>query len=749
MSLAAALSLAASADAGAPPPCLADTCGAAAVCPSDQVAKPVSKTPPMLPDLSGLPVEIESAGAEVTVRGEARLKGPVRVQQGPRTLTAGEATYQDSTRSVDVSEAVTYQDSQLTLAGDTGTWNPNGTGEFKNADFLLSQRASHGHAADIKLSADGKLALTDVSYTACPAGRPDWMLRAGRVDIEQATQEGTAHDMTLDVRGIPVLYLPLMSFPVGDARKSGFLFPMIGETSTSGLAIATPYYWNLAPNYDATLTPGYLSLRGATLGSEFRFLTDNSRGTVESDWIPNDIKANSDRGYFKFGERTDFSPHLRLDTNLAYVTDSHYFEDFGSGSDATSVTYLQRAARLTYLDDHWQIVGLIDQFQTINLSIAPIDRPYNRVPEVDVRGHWNDDTGFGAEVHAQAVDFVRGIGVQGLRGRFDPTVSYTWRTPGAYLIPSIGYETLAYALRNVDSGPTSLSISAPKASVDAGLEFERDHGTLLQSLEPRLLYSYVPFRDQSNAPVFDTATPDLNTIQLFKTDRYVGGDRLADENQLAIGATSRLVDLASGRQWLSATLGQIYYFTPPRVTLPTPTVAGLPTPAPTTSVTPPNSSDIVGQLDLSAYQNWNVAMGEVWNPHDHRADLTEILVRYQPAPGKIANIGYRFRRDLLEQVEGSFAWPVAGRWNLYAREVYSLQDHATTDAFAGFEYQACCFRLRFLTRHYVSTFNGDHNTSFTLQVELNGLSSVSGRSDAFLQQAIRGYSSANPNSGIP
>ena len=185
------------------------------------------------------------------------------------------------------------------------------------------------------------------------------------------------------------------------------------------------------------------------------------------------------------------------------------------------------------------------------------------------------------------------------------------------------------------------------------------------------------------------------------------------------------------------------------MTLPTPTVAGLPTPAPTTSVTPPNSSDIVGQLDLSAYQNWNVAMGEVWNPHDHRADLTEILVRYQPAPGKIANIGYRFRRDLLEQVEGSFAWPVAGRWNLYAREVYSLQDHATTDAFAGFEYQACCFRLRFLTRHYVSTFNGDHNTSFTLQVELNGLSSVSGRSDAFLQQAIRGYSSANPNSGIP
>lgn len=737
----------------AEPPCATAICTSSSICPAYQVAKPVVAGQAKSPDLSGLPVEIESAGAEVSTEGDARLKGPIHVQQGPRTLTAGEATYQDTTRAFAVRDAVTYQDGQLALAGDTGTWNPDGSGEFKNGDFRLMERAAHGHAADIKLSPDGKLEFTDVRYTACPSDQPDWVLRAAHLDINQATQEGTARDMTLDVKGVPVLYLPILSFPVGDARRSGFLFPVVGETTNSGLGVATPYYWNLAPNYDATLTPGYLTLRGATLGSQLRFLTDRSGGTFDSDWLPNDLKSGGDRGYLRLVEKTDISSHLRFDTDLTYVSDSRYFQDFGSGSDATSITYLQRAARLTYLDDHWRIVGLVDQFQTIDLSVAPLDRPYDRAPELDIHGHWEADNGFGADLHAQAVDFVRDTGLTGVRGRFDPTVSYTWRIPGAYVTPTIGYQSLVYALSHSDSGPTSLSVSAPEGFLDAGLAFERDTGGLMQTLEPRLLYSYVPFRDQSNAPVFDTATPDLNPIQLFNTNRYVGGDRIADENQLAIGATSRLVDAASGRQWLSTTLGQIVYFTPPRVTLPNTAVIGLGA-QPTTAITPTTptqtrSSDIVGQVDLSAYQNWNLAMGEVWNPNDHQADLTEVLIRYQPAPGKVANLGYRFRRDLLEQVEGSFAWPLAGRWNVYAREVYSLQDHTTTDSFAGFEYQACCFRLRFLTRHYVSTFTGDRNTSFTLQVELNGLASVSGRSDAFLQQAIRGYSSANPNTGIP
>jgi len=528
---------------------------------------------------------------------------------------------------------------------------------------------------------------------------------------------------------VPILYLPIVSFPVGDARKSGFLFPSLGTSSQNGFELAVPYYWNLAPNYDATLTPGYMSKRGATLGTEFRFLTDGSRGTFKSDWVPSDASAQRDRSYVRLDERSDLSARLRFDTNLAYASDDNYFTDFGLGPEGTSVTYLQRRARLTYLDEHWRAVGLVEQFQTIDkLEIAPTDRPYTRAPDLQVRGRWTDGNGPGFEIGAEAVDFVRDTGVEGIRYGLAPTASFAWRAPGAYLVPAVGYRVIGYSLRNNASAEDSPSASAPIATLDAGLAFERDAGSRVQTLEPRVVYTYIPYRDQSALPVFDTGVPDLNLIQLFRTDRYVGGDRIGDANQLAMGATTRLVDTDSGRQLVSATLGQIYYFTPPRVTLPTePALSG-------------NTSDLVGQVDVTAYRHWNVQVGEEWNPHSQDSVLSEVRVQYQPAGNEVANIGYRFRRGLLEQVEGSMAWPVADAWNVYLRHVYSLRDHAALDSFAGFEYRACCWRVRIVGRRYVSSFTGTRDTSISLQLELNGLSSVGERAGAFLERSIRGYS---------
>jgi LPS-assembly protein len=308
-------------------------------------------------------------------------------------------------------------------------------------------------------------------------------------------------------------------------------------------------------------------------------------------------------------------------------------------------------------------------------------------------------------------------------------------------------------------------MNAEILSVDTGLVLERatgSHGQRLQTLEPRLLYLYVPRRNQDDFPVFDTTVPDLNLVQLFRKNRYVGLDRLSDANQLAVGLTTRMVDSNSGRQFLSATIGEAVYITSPTVHLPRETADSRTT------------SDMVGEADLTAYKNWNAHIGLQWNPHDQRAERGEVRFQYLPARDQVINVGYRYRRDAftdstlfdangnpvvttppagtnnrLEQIDTSFAWPVAHNWNAYGRVVYSLADDKSIERFVGFQYRSCCWGLRFVGGRSVSTRTGESDTSLRLQLELNGLSNVGVPVDSFLERSIRGYSARQTTSPSP
>jgi LPS-assembly protein len=272
-------------------------------------------------------------------------------------------------------------------------------------------------------------------------------------------------------------------------------------------------------------------------------------------------------------------------------------------------------------------------------------------------------------------------------------------------------------------------------SVDGGLIFERPSGSRaqrVQTLEPRFMYLYVPFRNQNDLPVFDTAPADLNLVQLFRTNRYVGADRLSDANQITVGFTSRLLDAETGKQFISGTVGQSYYFDEPRVVLPGEVLED------------PEFSDIIAELDVTAFGDWNVGMGVQWDPRETRSEKGDVQLQYKPEFDRVVNVGYRFRRDGIEQVDGSVAWPIGDSWSAYARLVYSLEDEKSLDQFAGLEYRSCCWRIRAVARRYVSDRTGDTDTSFLLQLELNGLSSVGVGADAFLERSIRGYSSGPP-----
>lgn len=684
-------------------------------------------------DANAEQIEITTDSAELSRTGDAHLKGKVELRQGGKQIIAEDIQYDRATGGFRVAGSVEYQDAQIRVRGDTGSFDTRGGARLGGAEFELPSRPARGAADQIAIARDGKVNLERVEYTTCPAGNEDWMLRARNVDLDTATRNGTGSNVRLQFKGVPILYTPWISFPLGEERKSGFLFPDFGVSDRSGVELAAPYYFNLAPNYDLTLTPRLLTDRGNELDTEFRYLGRRHRGAVEAVYLPDDDLRDRDRSFARWVHRGDLGRRWRVLWDAANASDGSYFEDFGQGSAGTSVIYVERDAELRYYGSHWDLLAQVQNYQIIDQSIADEARPYSRLPRFAARGLWEDGPlGLSYRFDGELVYFLREEGVTGGRLDVEPTFALPITGPGYYVIPSAAYRYTLYELGEVPAGgATSPARSAPMGSLDAGMIFERvsgRDGQRLLTFEPRLLYLYVPFREQSDLPVFDTALPDLNLVQLFRRNRYVGADRLSDANQLSAGISARLLDSASGRQYLAATLGQTTYFDTPRVTLPA-------EPALTREY-----SNIVGELELTAYQNWNVDLGIEWNPDLTRSEKGEVSVQYRPAPDTVVNVGYRFRRDLIEQVDGSLAWPIARRWNVYAGGVYSLREDTLIEEFAGLEYASCCWKLRLVQRRYVSSRTGERDNSLALQLELGGLSSVGVPADAFLERAIRGYS---------
>jgi LPS-assembly protein len=582
----------------------------------------------------------------------------------------------------------------------------------------------------------GRIDLGRVRFTTCPAGDDSWQLEASEITLDTAERNGLGRSTRVEFKGVPIFYVPFISFPLGSERKSGFLFPSAGYTTRSGWQLAVPYYFNLAPNYDFTFEPVGLSRRGVDLSGEFRMLGRQQAGRFAFDYLPSDRLYEEDRSYVRLSHEARLPAGWRWRADAGNVSDNQYFEDFGDGPEGTSTAFVERVAAIGYRDTRWRVEALVQDFQTVAGDLAPLDRPYSSLPRLAAAGDFALDRagrlryGFDAEV----VNFDRSAGITGWRADVEPHVGLALEGAGYYLRPAASWRATRYELDgNAPGEPDSPSRTLPMASLDAGLVFEGPSGSRGQrrvTLEPRALYLYAPFRDQDDLPVFDTALPDLNLVQLFRRNRYVGADRVSDANQLSVGVTSRLFTAADGRQIVAGTLGQILYFETPEVVLP-----GEP-------VRDRSTSDLVAQLELTAYRDWYADFGIQWNDDESERERMQARIQYRPAPDRVVNLGYRFKRDRVEQLEWSGAWPVSQRVSLFARYVHSLEDSRALDQFAGFEYRACCWRVRTVARRFVSSRTGERDTGVYLQLELTGLASVGSPAGTFLEESIRGYSPA-------
>lgn len=663
----------------------------------------------------------------------ASMSGGVLVRRGDRLAGADAALYDPEARALLLRGNVRYEDPNNRVTGDSAEFAyEDGRIRFDGAEFRLGQSAARGAADTFEISREGTLELDDVSYTTCPPGSNDWVLEAGDIDIDTEARTGTAQNVKLRFQGVPILYSPFLSFPIGDARKTGFLTPEIGSAGRSGNELRVPFYWNIEDNYDATLTPRLLTDRGLQIGSEFRYLTGRNEGIVQFDYLPDDSQTNQNRYLAALDHETIFPNEWRNLIHYREVSDSSYFEDLGGSLSISSITHLDRSIVFDYYGERWSMLGRLQDYQTIDDAIAPLDEPYRRLPQFVFSGAWPKQAlGLRYDLDGELVYFDRDDGVTGWRAHMAPRIAWPLERAGWFVSPGVSLEHTMYGLDNTPAGqPDDPSRTLPIASIDTGMILERRIGegeSWIQTLEPRVMYVHIPFRDQADLPVFDTITPDLNLVQLYRKNRFLGVDRIGDADQVSVGITSRILDSASGEELVSATVGQALYLSARGVTLPGEPMAAV------------ESSDYIAELSFLIFENLNFDFGHQWGTGDSGTTQSEARLQYRPRTDRILNLAYRFRRGSLEQGDVSWSWPLSQRWNFVGRYNFSFRESEPLERFVGLEYESCCWGLRIVTRRHISTRDGTRDSSFGLQLVLKGMTSVGTAADQLLEHGILGY----------
>ena len=725
-----------------------------------------------------------------------RLEGDVRLQRLDQLLRADFLDWDTQTTAYTASGHVVMQDRGMLMTADSANGVESArTTRLDNIRYQLLQQRGNGVAVQAQVLDADHARLIDGTFSTCDADDPRWHLHAAELDVDKQAGRARAHRVSLYYGNIPFFWLPYLSVPLSDARESGFLTPRIGYSDRRGVMLGVPYYLNLAPNYDATLEPGVSSRRGAVLGGQFRYLDALGAGQFDFNIVPHDNRSDEERAQYAldppqfqglaspveipdrryslhFREAARLSDQWGTAINIERVSDKQYLQDFGDTLNNSATALLGSSAYLNGRGSWWNASLGADTSQITQVTLSNAAQPYTRLPRATFAGEHALLGGLTWGLDSEYVDFRRGpydlldptqsearqvASVEGQRVDLFPYLAFPIEASGYFVRPQLGLRYTRYDLRDLDGYAAthpgaaaftdhSPSRSTPIFDLDAGLVFERPltlFGTALtQTLEPRLYYLRVPYRDQSGLPIFDTQLPSFDFPSLFRSNSFVGADRQTNANNLTLALTSRLIDAASGDELLRASLGRIRYFDPQRVQMP-----GLPE-------VDYSGSDYVAELDLRLNDRWRLRWDQQYNPDSkildpqtqmlvenlHHTDLSAFSVEHHFGTQGIWNWSYRYRRGLLEQVDTSALFPVNASWSLVGRYYYSIMHHQLLEAFAGAQYDSCCVAMRILVRRYINAIGQVHpNNGVYFELEFKGLGSTGSRAEDFLRRAILGY----------
>jgi LPS-assembly protein len=606
-----------------------------------------------------------------------------------------------------------------------------------------------GHAERADFEGENQITLTDATYSTCKPGQTDWYLQASEMHLDYDRNVGDASHASLWFKGVPIFYSPLASFPLNNKRRSGVLHPSLSTSTVNGFEVTLPYYWNIAPNYDATFYPRYMAKRGFQFGAEARYLDSNYRGTTRLEYMPNDEIEKRHRYAYKIEHQHNFGRGLSAVVNWQEVSDDNYWEDMSSRLLQTSQTQLPQQLVLGYSPFSWlQTNTQVLRYQTLQPDPAtPISRPYFLEPQINVVGYKPNVLKTDVSLLGQYSRFTHPDKVAGDRFVLYPQVSIPLVHPAFQITPKFGVHMTKYALdQQIGSESTSISRTLPTFSLDSTVIFERESSwldtTYIQTLEPRLYYVNIPYKDQSRIPIFDSGLSDFNFAQIFAENRYSGFDRINDANQLTAALTTRLLDANTGVERFKAMIGQRYYFQPQRVT-----ITG------ETERTEDFSNLVAAVNGLVLPKTYADAALE-YNYRDGASERFSIGARFQPDFGKVLSASYRYTRDpltntgLVDQIDIAGQWPISAKWYAVGRYNYSLRDAQLLEAIGGLEYNAGCWAARVVAQR-LEAVAGTPNTSFFFQLELSDFGSIGSDPLSLLRRSIPGYGKTNelPDSG--
>ena len=607
-----------------------------------------------------------------------------------------------------------------------------------------------GQARQLEFQGEGRYHLSDATYSTCKpvqGEKSDWYARVGDLSLDYNEEIGSGRNASIVFEGIPILYSPWISFSLNHRRKSGLLSPTIGSTSQSGIEYTQPIYWNIGPDQDATITPRFMSKRGTLLAGEYRYLDASYNGTVSGQFLPDDQITNTRRSSFSLTHNQNFGGGFSGHLILNGVSDDTLLSDLKSSTATAVQTNLLRLGQVAYAGNWWAASVMAQSFQTLqDPSLPRITEPYKRLPRISLTAFRDDlPMNLNFAFAGEYVNFRNSTLLQAQRLTGYPQLSLPIQSGAFYLTPKVGLHATRYdfdPLAATTGTPDQFTRSVPIISLDSGVAMERNTGwfglPLIQTLEPRLYYLHVPARDQNVLndtvrPVnFDSGIADFNFAQIFAENRYSGGDRIGDANQITGMVTSRLLDPDTGAEVLRAAIGQRIYFSTQQVGLPGELLRS------------DRQTDLLGAFSGQVLPMTYAELAIRYNPHIGQTERLNIGARYQPESGKVLNASYRYTRDQLGQIDVSGQWPFSGGWNGVARHTYSTKDRRVVETLGGLEYDAGCWAARFVLQRF-ATLGQNSNTAMMIQLELSGFSGLEFGSNTkdLLKRSIPGYGMIN------
>ena len=729
---------------------------------------------PISPDT--VAVAAEEATSTVTAdyghynpNGDSVLEGNVVIDQQGRQIRADKITIDQTQTYASAEGRVQMAQAGLLAQSDQINYNlKTQQGDLHNSFYIAEEQHAHGMAEKIARTSTNTLVLNNATYSTCPPEQaPTWKIQADEIKLNQETGRGETRGTKLYVKDVPVLAVPYFNFPIDDRRTTGILTPSFGFTNDGGVELAVPVYLNLAPNYDATVTPRYIGDRGPMLEGEFRYLTENfGQGQIWGGYLASDNKYNDeDRKDFHFLHNWQINEQFNTNLEYNYASDKDYFADLNNNPNSRTDLNLRRAWELNYRNG---IPGLraqlkVEDFQTLDPTIPDEDRPYARLPQFLLNYKTGNPQGFQIEFNHDTAYFKKDINnleasttdlnsyePSGTRIYNDFKVRYNYRNPWSFVIPEVSLRNVntffdkdtQNALNQFDSSSETKSVTVPQFTLDAGLTFEKE-GRFLQTITPRAFYAYAPYQKQDGHPNFDSATASINYDQLFSPYRFYGHDRLEDNNFLSLGLSYSLFDEV-GLERIRASLGQSFFFEDRRVTLEN-TADSFDTESRTGPVV-----SLTSQLT----ENLNIGANAAWMSNGDNAQR-DLHLFYTGEQGNLYNVGYINRRhipnrqDHYDQVVASFIQPVYNNWRILGHAQYDLDNSVAREYLLGVNYESCCWGISVYGRSYYNDLDdvSDHNVkpkrAIMAELNLKGLGSFNNKLASLLENRILGFNRTN------